>query len=197
MKKKLLVFALLALLVAGTAAGTLAYFTASTVTHNVITTGNIDIELVETMKDGDEEVPYPEAPVDGIVPGREVSKIVRVHNVGEHPAWIRVRVDVSVKDENGGALSDAELRLNYHTGSADKWLYEDGYYYYKEALAAGKSTTPLFDTVTFLTSMDNDYQNARISIDVQAQGVQSENNPIPTDGDVTDVKGWPKFGLLG
>lgn len=192
MKKKLYVFALLALLVAGAAVGTLAYFTASTVTHNVITSGNIDIALVETMKEGNSEVPYPGTPVDGIVPGKEVSKIVRVENVGEHPAWVRIRVDVAVKGEDGKALSGAELQLNYHTAASDKWIYADGYYYFKEALVPGVKTTPLFDTVTFLTTMGNDYQSARISIDVQAQGVQSENNPIPDGGDVTDIKGWPK-----
>ena len=51
MKKKL--FAIIALLVilTGVVAGTVAYFTGSATAHNVITSGHIDIDLVETMLD--------------------------------------------------------------------------------------------------------------------------------------------------
>ena len=47
MKRKILILSVLAILLAILAANTLAYFTADTAAHNVITTGNVDIALNE------------------------------------------------------------------------------------------------------------------------------------------------------
>ena len=47
MKRKLLILSVLTILLAILAANTLAYFTADTAAHNVITTGNVDIVLNE------------------------------------------------------------------------------------------------------------------------------------------------------
>ena len=200
MKKKLFVLAVLAIILAGMATGTLAYYTAKSDVQNVITSGSIDIDLVETMKNEDGQiVPYPTDPVGGIMPGTEHSKIVNVKNVGEHPAWVRVKVTKSIKVD-GKSQDDSVLSLDLNT---TEWIDgEDGYYYYKDILAPGATTAkPLFTKVNFAgEKMGNEYQNARIEIGVQAQGVQSENNPAPTGGDVTDVKGWPKSivaALLG
>ena len=38
--------------------------------------------------------------------------------------------------------------------------------------------------------MGNEYQDAKATVDVYAQAVQTANNPA-TDGDVKTVKGWP------
>lgn len=180
MKKKLFVIAIAMLLLAGVTAGTVAYFTTKTVAHNVITTGEIDIELVEKQDlDGNPATPetdYPENPVDGIMPGKDHSKIVRIENVGPNPAWVRIKVEVSVKDQAGKELGADKLRINYHTLDTDKWLEKNGVYYYKEKLDPGDRTTPLFDTVAFSETMGNDHQNATISINVQAEGIQYQNN---------------------
>ena len=47
-KRKLFSLAVIAMCLSIVGTGTLAYFTDSTTAHNVITTGNIDIELIET-----------------------------------------------------------------------------------------------------------------------------------------------------
>ena len=49
MKNKLLVLGAMVCLIAILAAGTLAYFTTNAVTHNVITSGEIDISIVEKV----------------------------------------------------------------------------------------------------------------------------------------------------
>lgn len=74
------------------------------------------------------------------------------------------------------------------------WIEEDGYYYYKTKLTPGAETEPLFRTVQFDPTMGNAYQNATMYINVIAQGVQTANNDIPKNADVTDVKGWPALG---
>lgn len=47
MKRKILLFSILTICVATLAAGSLAYFTAEDTAHNVITSGGIDIDLLE------------------------------------------------------------------------------------------------------------------------------------------------------
>ena len=39
--------------------------------------------------------------------------------------------------------------------------------------------------------MDTSYIGKTLSITVMAQAVQSENNPLPVEGDYTSVSGWP------
>ena len=186
--KKVLLVLLVVVLTIGSVAGTLAFFAGKAVTHNVITSANVDIALVETQKDGDKEIPYPTDPVAGIMPGREVSKIVRVENTGKADAWVRIKLDTAVTDAQGEALPATELQMDIDT---ENWVLEDGYYYYKTILKPGEKTKPLFTTVLFKTTMGNDYQSSRVNIDVLAYATQSDNNPIPAGGTAADVKGWP------
>lgn len=71
-------------------------------------------------------------------------------------------------------------------------LGDDGCYYYKEALAPGKSTTPLMEEVRFAPEMGNPYQGCTAYVTIHAQAVQAANNPAP-DGDVTQIPGWPSW----
>ncbi|MEI3100614.1 MAG: hypothetical protein V8T45_01915 [Oscillospiraceae bacterium] len=66
MKKKLLVLSLIVICIAILAAGTLAYFTGGVTAHNVITTGGVSVELIETT-DGNR--PFPAQGVSGSCPG--------------------------------------------------------------------------------------------------------------------------------
>lgn len=205
MKRKILLVASLAICVATIASGTLAYFTAEGQAHNVITTGKVGIELVEkTKSDSGAEIDFPEEGISGVMPGASVSKIVSVKNTGDAEAWIRVWVNVAIS-ESGDPISNPTIKnLPLQIEKADgtmgdvvtldfdseKWIYKDGYYYYIDPVDPGKSTDTLFENVTFAKEMGNEYQNAVILIDVSAEAVQSANNLIPTDGDVTDIKGW-------
>lgn len=86
MKRKLLIVSVLAILVAVTAAGTLAYFTDTGTAHNVITTGNVKIELKEWADEACEE-PFKDK--TGVMPGTKVTKIVEVKNTGTGAAFVR------------------------------------------------------------------------------------------------------------
>ena len=193
MKKKLFALAIAAIILAGAVTGTVAYYTAKTVAHNVITTGEIDIELVEKQdldnNPATPETDYPTDPVSGIMPGQDHSKIVRVANTGSNPAWVRIKLIKSVK-VGDSELSPDVLTLDLNTSD---WIEEGGYYYYKNIVAPGGQTAPLFRTVHFAgAEMDNDYQNARIEINVQAFATQVANN-----GDtVLEAEGWPQDNIL-
>lgn len=187
MKKKLLILSVLVICIATLAGGTIAYFTSEGRAHNVITTGGVEIELHE-WADAEHKVPFKD--VSGVMPGAAVTKIVEVKNTGSAPAWVRVSVDKNIQLQGGGTpnLDFVELNIN-----EDDWTLRDGYYYYNTALAAGKTTEPLFTTVRFNVNMNNDYQNSTATVDVYAQAVQTANN----GSTALTAAGWPETTTQG
>ena len=181
MKKKMMVIAAIVICLSILAAGTLAYFTDEALVHNVITSGGIDIELVEMT---DQDVPFED--VSGVMPGAEVSKIVTVKNTGPSEAWVRVKVEKAIELAEGVA-GEVDLSLIVLDIDEENWTEQDGYYYYNAALKPGQSTEPLFTTVTYDTDMGNLYQNSVATLDVSAQAVQVANNG---DSALT-AAGWP------
>lgn len=191
MKNKMMLAALVTICLAVAVSGTLAYFTAEDTAHNVITSGGVNIEVVEKMKDeGGAELDFPADGVKGVMPGTEVSKIVSVKNTGENEAWIRVQVEATIKAADGSALPlDIEGVGPVMTYTVDdSWTRgRDGYYYYNEPVAADESTAILFDAVAFAPEMGNEYQNCTANIVISAQAVQTANN----GGNVYEANGWP------
>ena len=182
MKRKLLILSVLTILLAILAANTLAYFTADTAAHNVITTGNVDIALNEWANE--DRTKRFEKQID-VLPGAEVTKIVEVENVGTGTAWVRVQVVLDVYAEGGKEqLPPDPVTLDFNETD---WKYFDGYYYYNYPLDPGETTEPLFTTVTFDPKMGNVYQNSTAHVDVNAYAVQSANN----GEDVLSANGWP------
>ena len=89
---------------------TLAYFTKEDTAANVITTGKIDIDLVEqvvnpvTGKDetigqsGEDNEHGPFLIAEGVMPGQEVKKIVTVKNINNaQPAFVRVKLESALE----------------------------------------------------------------------------------------------------
>lgn len=185
-KKKFLVLAAAALMLTATVSGTLAYFTDSTTAHNVITSGGVNIQIIEEMDENGTLVEFPENGLTGIMPGTEASKIVTIKNTGASTAWIRASVEVKVTGSDGKELSNAPISYNYADGDwvADKEI--KNLYYYSEPVDSDKSTSTLFKKVVFDKSMDNKYQGCTVQIIVNAEAVQTANNPIKND-DITSV----------
>lgn len=184
MKRKILCLSVIAIMLAILAAGTIAYFTAEGRAHNVITTGSVEIELKEWA---DENKTEPFKNLEGVMPNTTVTKIAEIKNIGKSDAWIRVKIQKSIelKYEGNPDTDLVELNLNDRD-----WITDGEYYYYKNALKPGETTTPIFTSVTFKAAMGNEYQDAKATVDIYAQAVQTANNPA-TDGDVKTVKGWP------
>jgi len=200
MKNKLLVLGAMVCLIAILAAGTLAYFTTGAVVHNVITTGEIDISIVESVPDGtpryDEEGKLEGYDITDIMPDKTVTKDVKIHNDTIEPAWIRVKLLHTIKSEDGetqpNTLNGVEMvQYNVPEANASKWVKDGDWYYYTEPLAGGADTASLIETVHFAAEMDNRYQDCTIELCAEAEAVQSKNNHIPEGKDVTDIPGWP------
>ena len=182
MKRKLLVLSAAAICIAILAAGTLAYFTAEDTAHNVITTGGVDIRLYEW---GNEDKTEPFEDPEGLLPGMELTKIAEVKNTGGAEAWIRVRVTKDITLTGDGEADPDVVSLDLNKAF---WTQgDDGYVYYASALKPGETTEPVFTTVFFDTAMGNEYRDAKATVDVLAQAVQTANN----GASALEAKGWP------
>lgn len=192
MRKKLLGVSLIIILLSLAAYGTWAYFAGEARTTNVITTGTIDITLVETTTDADgNQVAFPTTGITGVMPGQSVDKLVTVDNVGTGESWIRASVVSRIVSVDKEALpltleyADGESVLSFDINDA-KWTEKDGYYYYTDPVKANDSTEQLFSQVTFNKAMGNEYQGCTAFVDVVVQAVQVKNNGET----VFDAMGW-------
>ncbi len=190
-KKQIFALSIIAICIAILATGSLAYFTTEDTAHNIITSGRIDIELIEkTEKSDGTLVDFPEEGIGSVMPGTSVSKLVSVQNVGENEAWLRLSVDVRIISETGKELP-MELKggisaVNY-TVDTTQWLYQNGWYYYADRVLPKQVTELFFEEVCFPPEMGNEYQGCVVYIEIEAQAVQSANN----GESVMAAKGWP------
>lgn len=184
MKKRMLTAALALCCLAVLATGTLAYFTAEETAQNVITMGALKMDLVERNEKGE-----PWTDVENIVPGMEVTKKAFVKNTGTVYFYTRVKITKSFEFPENVEKMELNPDLVELNINEKYWkLGNDGFYYYKEPVAPGEKTEPLFTTVTFSTEMGNEYQNVKVKIDLDAQAVQSRNN----GESATAATGWPE-----
>ncbi len=110
MKKKIVSLCLVAALAAtAVVGGTLAYFTDTEDAENVFTTGNVDIDLVETFDSEDAT----------LLPGIDIEKVVNVKNVGSEEAYVRIHLaipsmlDSGSEDEPQYAAYNNTLHWNF------------------------------------------------------------------------------------
>ena len=190
MKKKILLVAVTAMCIAILASGTLAFFTAEDVVHNVITTSSVNIEIEEWQHQVGN--PYPDAPIR-VMPSVTVSKIATIKNL-DAEAFIRAKFDVVITREDGSVMQLAPETLASIitlTMNGEDWLRKSGdgvWWYYNDSVAPGDSTEPFFTEVVFDgPNMTNEYQNCTVEVIVKAQGVQKANN----GRDPLEASGWP------
>ena len=167
---------------------TLAFFTAEDTALNRVTMGNVALILNDDTIDPETEEPepFPEEGFNLVMPGDVVDKIVSVTNDGDNPIWVRIKLDRSII--LAGEAADVDFNVLGLDLNDEDWTEgEDGWFYYNEILAPGETTENLFTQVTFPTSLGNAFMNAKVEIDVLAQGVQSQNNGLT----VQEAAGWP------
>jgi len=213
MKKKIFTMAGALALVAAIGVGsTLAYFTDNAEATNVVTTGHVDIELLENneITEGLE--------FSKVVPGEVLKKNVDIKvNAGSRDCFIRVKAVSAWDNENikveipvcvSGWDSEKNVRVtnemtditdlywaeNANTG----WIKSDEYWYFCEkkdnsfALKAVKAeeTVDFFSTVTIPSEWNNTVADETFKINLVAEAIQADNlNPdYKTTG--TDLSFW-------
>lgn len=191
MKKKIVYIAAILICLSLITGGTLAYYTASDTARNVITSGGVDVKVVEqTLVNGSLQT-YPNQPIP-VMPATAVSKIVSVRSQ-EQAAWVRLNYSLTVFDAEGKEMdipADELAKVIVIKPDSTNWTWKDGWWYYNTAIHSGQTSKPLFQQVGFSgPHMDNKYQNSTVEIIVTAQGVQKANN----GSTVLDAMGWPEI----
>ncbi|NCB92337.1 MAG: hypothetical protein EOM40_07150 [Clostridia bacterium] len=188
-KKIVLLTSILLLTSAIMGTGTFAFITARLETTNVITTGSVDLKIVETRIDinGNEEA-YPETTIGDIVPGAVVSKIPRLSNIGHSDSWMRAKTDIQILSQDGtNRLESSVITLDFNSN----WINgNDGWYYYSYPVKSGEKTEPLFTQVSFSEVMADEYAGANVDVNVIGESVQIKNN-ADKSGNVLEANGWP------
>lgn len=184
MKKKIIVCALLVICLSLIAYSTTAFLTYTETATNVITTGGVDIELLESSSESETS--------EGVAvhPATEVAKTVQVKNTGNQSAWLRISVETVITlSQEINATADVSL-VSFDINTED-WTEKDGYYYYNQQLLPDEITEPLFTTVFFSEKMDNTYKNSFATIKVFAYATQVKNN----GSTVFEAAGWPEADI--
>ena len=183
-KIKIFVVALVASLMAFIGTSTLAYYSTVGKATNVVTSGNIQFIIHEMTDQGTE------FPTEGvyIVPGDIVSKKVSIESDCSHPFYLRVKIVYGIDSQELTSEDCFKLNIN-----EEFWtLHEDGWYYYNGIVEPWDTTPEVFSHVEIVGSeVDNSYLGKTLTLTVDAQAVQSENNPL-TDGNVYTASGWPE-----
>lgn len=182
-KLKIAVVSVTAALFAFMVQPTTAYYQAVGKATNVVTSGNIQLIIHERTAQGTA------FPAEGvyILPGDVVSKEVSIENDCAHPFYLRVRLIYSTNAQDLTPEDCLKLNIN-----SEQWQLHDGWYYYKGIVNPGETTPNVFSHVEIVGSkVDTGHIGKALTLTVNAQAVQSENNPI-TGGNAYTASGWPK-----
>ena len=190
MKKKILYIAAILICLSIITSGTYAYYTAADTARNVITSGGVDVKVIEQQLVNGTLQPYPSQPIT-VMPATTVSKIVSVQGT-DQPVWVRMNYTLTVYGPDGKEMeipADELAKVIAIDPDTTSWTEKDGWWYYNAAVKTGEVTKPLFEEVAFSgPHMDNKYQLCTVVVNVTAQAVQKANNGAT----VWDALGWPK-----
>lgn len=165
--------ALVALMIVG---ATLAWFTDTDTVTNVITIGNVKIDLFETDSEG-------EKTDDGltfdVIPGAEFAKDPTVENIGANDAYLRLKVEIvyPTNNEYSEAQKEAVAALvagiDYNTTD---FTLIGGYFYYNGIFEVDDVVT-LFEEVAIPSAWGNDMMGVSFNLKIVAEAIQSDNLP--------------------
>lgn len=150
---------------------TYANYIVSSKTTNVITTNEVQIELIEKRYTEDGiMVDFEDEMIHKIYPGDCFSKIPYVENTGTEPCYVRIHIDTEFHEYLVFDINENWIKEETTENT------ENGWYRYNKILEVGETTEPIFTTVSFSLLMGNEFIGKEITVDLKADAVQSEHN---------------------
>ncbi|WP_294352229.1 BsaA family SipW-dependent biofilm matrix protein [uncultured Clostridium sp.] len=194
-KKKLAALLISGALAIGIVGGSLAWFTSTDSVENEFTTGTTEDNKPDAGIKIDET--FDKDAAKKIVPGTEINKDVAVKSTANYAQFIRAKLTLKIKDENGNYV-EKKLTDNYtdgvtygdlinlkyfedengNLGEDGKWIQDGDYFYYMAAVPGAGTTSKLLDSVTLNTKADNTWKNKEFEVVVDALGVQASNDAV-------------------
>lgn len=151
-KRSIVMLVSLMLVVATCVGVTVAYL--SSETTNIVNTfvpGNVPLTINETFDD-------------------TLKKNVTVTNTGNVSAFVRAAIIVTWQDSEGNVAPTAPVDgKDYEMTLGSDWTPKDGFYYYKEAVAAKATTTALIEEAY----QAKEYSGYQLHIEIVTQTIQS------------------------
>lgn len=183
-KKRITIVTLCLLLCIGIFSS-IAYLIRTMDTDNVITFGNLKLQLInKTLDSNGKEINVNKS--EEKLGAASISRRIRVKNICDNDMYVRVKVKLSGKKDDESFPVDAYADCNYNRTD---WQKKDGWWYYNSVLKSGKETENLLNTIEFnLNNLTSKYSGSKISFNVEAQAVQSKNNA----NSAIRAKGWPE-----
>lgn len=180
--KKMMLGSAILLVVLLVVGGTLAWFTAETDTVvNNFKAGTLDIKLTEDFDD---------TAAGNVNPGDKIKKEITIENTGTKRAYLRMKLEPKWTNlvgeqttlEDWGPASILDLHQDWE-------LKSDGYYYYKNVVAAGATAPKPFTKIQFAgAAMGDKYQGANFALNVKVEAIQVTNGAVEAQ--------WPSSGLV-
>lgn len=185
-KKKLIIAAGSSLAVLATIATAtfFAIFQSGQKTETSLTTGVINVDLVESFTGSNGDKDYGTNPdKDGL---ENATKVITGVNTGTQPAYVRVKIFPQVESLNTDDEweVDGAVATNYvkYDQSNDGWVDGgDGYWYYTKKLPAGETTPAITITNLRLDMPDviasiNNWKTFRVNMLVELEATQASND---------------------
>ena len=146
-------------MIAGVVGGTVAYLVADTDPL----TNNFDLAEVSCRVEEDFN--------------KQEKKNVKIQNTGDIPAYIRAKVVVTWKDEDGNVYGQAPIEETDYTIQFNEgvWKREGDYWYYDEPVAPVTETncyTPVL--INRCSSSGTEPEGYHLSVEILAEAIQSE-----------------------
>lgn len=186
-KKCIMIFILLIFIIIFSIFSTVAFITMRIDAKNIITFGNLKMELIETTLNQDNtETIVENNDIIDITNITDLSRIIKIKNIGKHDFFTRVSLNLIGIDKDNIEFNATEY-INLDINPTD-WVYKDGWYYYKKIVKNNEITSELLTNIRFdVNSITSHYPNGKFKLDINAEAVQAENN----SKDVLEVMGWP------
>lgn len=177
-KRKLLAAAsgLVAVAIVGTS---LAYFSAETNARNMISAGNLGVDLILDKEESSKYATNNEWSIANASSGDEFAYPLQAQNSGDFDSYVRITLTKYWENQDGikEFAADAHQAVLKNIDQKD-WIVdasdENGevvYAYYKYPLASGETTTTLMDAV-LIEDINNFYTDLRLKVDVEVDAIQ-------------------------
>ena len=186
MKKVWLIIFFIILCFAFSASISFAFIIKETISNNVITFGDIIMELLLTTKENNIEKNVDDNEKIDITYNSKINRNIKIKNIGKHPLFVRVTLNLVGTSEAGNTIE--KMDFIDIVNNSDEWIYKDNWYYFKNAVNENDITEELLLDLNFnIDKITSKYPGSIFTLDINAEAVQAENN----NKDILEVVGWP------
>lgn len=207
-KQKVVTFFAVSALCGAMAIGSsMAYLTDHDSVTNKFSVGKVDIEGQEPNY-----TPDPDGKTNNILPTQVIKKDPQIKNVGKNDAYVYIDVSIPIAKVitvdaagnrlNGGVAKDTELftqnnvskkwTLMYNKRVGDNMVYT---YSYNEILAPGKTTDPVFNSLTAANIIEGQLDGKDLNVPVRYYAIQELNTGEGTTIPQKAASAWKKYEL--